>query len=349
MFVISLCYLGGEMGEQDTQELGEYYMTRSLLLDHLDPDPIVARRLSPSLAFRHRALPVAEADHCVTVAMADPSDTAAREAVAVALGAEPFVVHGDPATIAIRLSQIWQQGDQSPPNLLAYVPTGPHAEEVMLYAECVGHLLSGRLDYVPGERALHTVIETARHDYELVICGEPDQSFFGRLLQVALGRRTLDQLPTSLLFVRRPRWPLRRLLLVAQAEASDGSATDWALRLAGSSDATVTVLAVVPPVPAMYHGLSSLEGGLAELLTADTVLGRQMRSVARRLVDGNIEGKLRLRQGAPVWEIRREAVEGGHDLVAVAAAPQGGLRRLLLGELALSLLRVVDRPVLIAR
>jgi nucleotide-binding universal stress UspA family protein len=336
------------MGEQQTRELGEAYVAQSLVLDHLDPDPTVARRLSPSLAFRHRALPVAEADHCVTVAMADPSDTAAREAVAVALEAEPCVVQSDPAAIAIHLSRIWPQGDQSPPNLLAYVPTGPCAEEVKLYAENVGHLLSACLDYVPGECALHTVIETASHGYELVICGEPDQSFIDRLLQGALGRGALDRLPTSLLFVRRPRWPLRRLLLVVQGEVSDDSATDWALRLAGSR-ATVTVLAVVPPLPAMYHGLSSLEGGLAELLTADTALGRQMRRVARQLVDRNIEGKLRLRQGAPVWEIRREAVEGGHDLVAVSAGPQGGLRRLLLGELALSLLRVIDRPVLIAR
>jgi nucleotide-binding universal stress UspA family protein len=98
----------------------------------------------------------------------------------------------------------------------------------------------------------------------------------------------------------------------------------------------------------MYHGLSRLEGGLPELLTADTPLGRQMRRVAQRLVDSGIEGKLHLRQGAPVWEIRREAVEGGHDLVAVATASQGGLRRLLLGELAISLLRVIDRPVLVA-
>jgi nucleotide-binding universal stress UspA family protein len=218
-----------------------------------------------------------------------------------------------------------------------------------LYAEYVGDLLSACLDYVPGEHALHALIETARHDYELVICGESDQSFIDRLLRGAPGRRALDRLPTSLLFVRRPHWSLRGLLLVVQGEASDDDATDWVLRLAGSSGAAVTVLAVVPPVPAMYHGLSRLEGGLAELLTADTALGRQMRRVARRLVDSGIEGKLHLRQGAPVWEVRREAAEGGYDLVAVAAAPKSGLRRWLLGELAIPLLRVIDRPMLIAR
>jgi nucleotide-binding universal stress UspA family protein len=50
-----------------------------------------------------------------------------------------------------------------------------------------------------------------------------------------------------------------------------------------------------------------------------------------------------------VWEVRREAAKGGYDLIAVAAAPQDGLRRWLLGELATSLLRVIDQPVLIAR
>jgi nucleotide-binding universal stress UspA family protein len=305
--------------------------------------------LSPGLAFRHRALPVVEEDECMTVAMADPSDSAAREAVMVALGTEPCVVQSDPSTIAFHLAQIWSQQDQSPKNLLAYVPTGPHAEDVRLYAEYVGDLLGACLDYVPGDCDPRKAMRTAGCDYELLICGEPDQSFIDRLLQGPLGRSALDRLPISVLIARCPHWSLARLLLVVQGEASDDEAVDWALRLAGSSGAAITVLAVVPPVPAMYQGLSRLEGGLAELLATDTVLGRQMRWVARQLVDRSIEGKLRLRQGAPVWEVRREAAEGGHDLIAVGATHRDGLRGWLLGELATSLLSVVDRPLLIAR
>jgi nucleotide-binding universal stress UspA family protein len=348
IFVIFLCYLVAKMKEEYSRECSESRTAQPLILDHLEPDPVVARRLSPGLAFRHRALPVAERDHGVTVAMADPSDAVGRAAVAVALGTEPCVVQSDAAAIDVQLSQIWPQVDRSPSSLLAYVPTGPHAEAVRLYAEYVGDLLGACLDYVLDQCPLPALIETAS-DYELVICGEPDQSFVDRLLRGALGRRALDRLPTSLLFVRHPHWSLRRLLLVVQGEASDDDATDWALRLAASSGASVTVLAVVPPVPAMYHGLPRLESGLAELLTAGTALGRQMRRVAKQLVDANIEGKLRLREGEPVWEVRREAAEGGHDMVAVAATRQGGLRRLLLGDLAISLLPLIDRPLLIAR
>jgi nucleotide-binding universal stress UspA family protein len=349
IFVIFLCYPTADMSAEPSRETSDSSVARSLVLDHLAQDPTVARRLSPSVVVRHRALPVAEEDHCVTVTMADPSDTAAPTAVAVALGAEPCVVRGDPAVIAVHLSQIWDQAGQGLPNPLACILSGAHAEQVRLYAEYVGHLLGASVDCYPGERGPDAWTDAARRDYELVISGAPDQSSIERLLKGGPGRSALDRVSTSVLFARSARRPLRKLLLVVQGEAADGSATDWALRLAGSSGAAVTALAVVPPVPAMYHGLSRLEGGLAELLSANTALGRQMRRVARQLVDRNIEGKLRIRQGAPAWEVRREAVEGEHDLVAVAAAPQYGLRRWLLGELATSIVRVLDRPVLIAR
>ncbi len=56
---------------------------RRLILDHLDLDPVVARRLSPAVAAKDRR---------VTVAMADPTDAVALEAVASELGGDPYVV-----------------------------------------------------------------------------------------------------------------------------------------------------------------------------------------------------------------------------------------------------------------
>jgi len=69
-----------------------------LILDDLNLDPAVARRLSPAVACRHHALPVAAKNRQVTVVMADPSDAAAREAVASDLGVEPCIVRGDQLT-----------------------------------------------------------------------------------------------------------------------------------------------------------------------------------------------------------------------------------------------------------
>ena len=154
--------------------------------------------------------------------------------------------------------------------------------------------------------------------------------------------------PFAILVAQRPRWPLERILLVICGESADNAAVDWALRLARPSTAAVTVLAVVPPVPAMYHGLSRMEQGVAALLTTDTTLGRQMHQVARRLAECQVDGTLRLRQGAPDQQICREMVEGDHDLIIMATRPCRWWLRQLKGDPICSLLSRVDRPVLFA-
>jgi nucleotide-binding universal stress UspA family protein len=323
--------------------------TPSLILDHLDPDPALARRLSPDVASRHHVLPVAAKDRRVTVVMADPTDTAGLEAVTSELGIEPYVVQGDRTSIDQLLAQLWCEEEGNPPHLLAYAPTDARLDEMRSYAQYVGDLLNASIEYVPAETTLDALVEKARDDYELVIIGKSGRSFCQRLFSALRDRKAEDRLPVSLLIARRSRQPLRRLLLVIQGNASDSAATDWTLRLAGPSGASVTALAVVPPVPTMYRGLGRMEKGLAELLTTDTILGRQMRQVAQQLVNGQIEGTLRLRQGSPEWEIRREVVEGRFDLLVIAAAPQDRIRRWALGDLAISLMRTVNRSILVTK
>jgi nucleotide-binding universal stress UspA family protein len=92
-----------------------------------------------------------------------------------------------------------------------------------------------------------------------------------------------------------------------------------------------------------------MDKGLAELLTTDTILGRQLRQVARRLANAQIEGTLRLRQGSPEWEIRREVLEGQFDLLVIAAAPQDRMQPWALGDLAILLMRTVNRSILVTK
>jgi nucleotide-binding universal stress UspA family protein len=248
--------------------------------------------------------------------MADPTDAVAREAIATNLGGEPGIVEGDRISIDRLVAELWREEEQTSSHLLVYAPAGSEEDQLGPYAEYLADLLSASLDYAPRQASLDALLRHA---------------------------------PLPVLIAHRPHWPLQRLLLVIQGETTDEKATDWALRLTRARDASVAALAVVPPVPAMYHGLTRMEGGLAELLTTDTPLGREMRQVARRLVDGNVDGTLLLRQGSPEWEIRRDLVHGQFDLLVIGAAPQDGVRRWFLGDLPVSLTRVVDRPILVAR
>jgi hypothetical protein len=107
-------------------------------------------------------------------------------------------------------------------------------------------------------------------------------------------------------------------------------------------------MAVVPPVPAMYQGLARMEQSLAALLSTDTRLGRQLHQAARRLIEGQVEATLCLRQGAPDQELCREVVKRDHDLTVITIRSGRWWLRHREGAQICWLLSQVDRPVLLA-
>lgn len=311
---------------------------------------MVARRLSPVVAFRYHALPVAEDGERITVAMADPNDAVAREAVEAALGARSCIVQSKAAHIDELLSQLWPDPAENGRQVLVCAPAGPRATKLSAYADYVCRLIHAEASHWehPGDLDAWAA-ETVRRRYDLVILSPSDQSFIERLISGPVERRAVDRLPTSLLIARKPRWPIQRILLLLNQDGSADAAVDWVVRLAQSAGARATVLAVVPPVPAMYQGLSRMKQDLSTLLGTDTALGRQMRQVARRLVDENVDARLRLRQGQANWEGQHAILEEKCDLIVTAAEASGRWRRPLEADVVSSLLRRVDRPILIAR
>jgi nucleotide-binding universal stress UspA family protein len=325
-----------------------------LTLDGLTVNLKLARRLAPVVACRYHALPVAEANGQITVAMADPDDPVAREAVVSALGAPSFVVRGNPATIDALLAELWPGVLQRSPRLLVCTYASPVADQVSAFALALGDLLDARVGYFYPETGTKDLCDALvrnveRFGYDLVAWGEPQQSLGRQLLSGPAYCQAVERIPTSFLMVRRPRLPLRRLLLIVRGKDVDSLAVDWAVRLAQPSGAAVTVLVVMPSVPAMYDGCAGMKVGLDGLLKTDTALGRQLRRVARCLVDWDVEGRLRLRQGVPDFQIQCEIEEENYDLIALATESHDRWRRWMMGDPVRSLLRWADRPVLVAK
>lgn len=324
-----------------------------LALDSLVMNPRLARRLPPALAFRYHALPVAEDRGRITVAMADPNDTTARAAVSAALGTRLYVVQADPTAIDGLLTEIWPEETQHVLRLLVHHQASPIADEVQAYAQYLADLLDGHLidlqTAAGTDATFDDLVEEIGNSHDLVIFGEPDQSPLERLLSGPADLRASEQMSTSVLIVRQPRWPLRRMLLVTRGYETDNVAVDWIIHLAQPSNAAVTVLAVLPDVPAMCNQAARMQCGLADWLATDTPLGQQLRRIVQRLVNWGAEGTLRFRQGSPEQQIWGEVTEGDYDLIVITADhPSWWLRRLL-GELVTPLLRWANRPVLIAK
>jgi hypothetical protein len=67
------------------------------------------------------------------------------------------------------LAQLWEKEGQDAPHVLAHIPGDARHDETIAYAGYVSNLLGARLRYLTGETALNTLIEEAKHGYELVI------------------------------------------------------------------------------------------------------------------------------------------------------------------------------------
>jgi nucleotide-binding universal stress UspA family protein len=137
-------------------------------------------------------------------------------------------------------------------------------------------------------------------------------------------------------------------LLVLRDEPADEAAIAWLLRLAWASGADVTILPVVPSLPALYALGSRGRPDLGMLLAPNTAIGCKIRRVASTLQRAGIHSLTRQRRGTPDRQIWEEAAVGDPDLIVIGAESGGRIYRWFAGELVPRLLHWRRRPVLIA-
>ncbi len=234
--------------------------------------------------------------------------------------------------------------------MLVYLPDSAKGDVVRDYARYLRRLLRAHICYEPmmsAQGASHIRLATANCD--LVVFGEPEQSWIETVVAGRPCGQAIAQSPTSFLLARRPRWPIKSILLILRVEKTDQAAVQWLIRLAQPGETAVTILPIVPSLPAMYRMGNRVQAGMDVLLSPSTPSGRHLRQIAQQLEELQIEGDLHLRQGEPDWQIRDEVEEGNYDLILIGAEPHGRIYRFLLGELVAPLLWWMDRPLLIAQ
>lgn len=303
-----------------------------LSLSDVTPDPEAMRLLPPAVARRCRALPIALDGDSVTVAMADPTDCAAREAVISALQApsaaattqplEVYLVQGDPALIDawltdVALAQGEPTGDaatEPPIGLWLREPLGDGSDAVVAYAEQLAALLAAPLRrFDPSAATPDEVFISAHPGRRLLVLPCLSYREAEPLWEVGKGAGTL--------LVCRPRWPLRRLLLIVRGDPVDDAVVAWAAWLARASRAAVTALMVAPHVAT--RSSPSTDDQIATLLSPHDSAGRRARRAAQSLAALQLDAVLHLRQAAPETAIREELATAPYDLVITGVASKG--------------------------
>lgn len=216
------------------------------------------------------------------------------------------------------------------------------------FARSLAELLHGCIEILPAETPEKTLPTLAR-PYDLVLLGEKRPSWWQFVWGVSAGRQAARRMETSVLIMRRPRWPLREILFVCRAEASDWLALPWVEELAANGQTAVTLLVVTPCIPALYRLPGPEAIGLQTLLHPHTTSGQHVRALLGALAEAGVEARVRLRDGEPDEQIRQEGVGGLYDMIVIAGEEHGRLRRAIVGELVTPILSWLNTPLLLVK
>jgi nucleotide-binding universal stress UspA family protein len=309
--------------------------TRYLELDRLTANRSLAQRLPADLAFQYHALPVAEWEGCLTVAMAHPEDGDARSAICQALGGTPYLVKGDAGAIDRLLAEIWPEQTPRTPRFLVLDPPSekPEAADALwAYASALGERLGAALERKDFNPTSGFSADERGADLVVVSRGECS----------VRARRAAGQVAASLLVVDRPAWPPHRLLMVVRCNETGDAALDWIVGIARCGGLPVTLLIITPFLPVVYY-----DDCIRSLTSPHSEIGGWLRRASEQLDRWQIPSAIKVRRGEPEWQLEQELAGGEYDLVVTGCG--GTARRKRWDTLTGLLLGCARCPVLIVR
>jgi hypothetical protein len=326
---------------------------QTLSISQLKPNPQVVHLLPSELAHRYHALPVAIEGERLTVAMAHPEDEIACQELMATLGPIICWVKADEQELDRLISELWPQNFVTKSRIRTWFPVNGFREADHVYARSVCTLLEAELrpydDTLPPSAFFERILKTSPHSpADLLIFRSPNPPLIKRLLLEPAEQSYIYKIPTSMLVLREPRWPIRKILLVFHDNKSDDTALSWGIRFAKQGHASLTILPLVPSPSGAFANMQARHN-IAELLARDYPLGTQLRSAAQQLIEWKIDGKLRLRNEPVDQQLRCEVAEGRYDLIIVGAETQNTISRWVLGQLVNPLLYWADRPLIITK
>jgi len=320
-------------------------MNTNLQVGLFDQNVSVMRLLPPEIAFRYHALPLATDGHKITVAIPASTDLQASKSIEQFLKVPVCFIQADRLEIDRRLTKLWSTKNL-PVQLLAWV-SGEEPDSFLMQVKNIADLLDAELvlariplscNYLQN---LSAKIQLSRPDLFVYSSCHPSR-LIKRLISSIISE-TLDI--ACLKIPIQGAWPISKILLVLP-EMNGGTdlAIGWAVRLAGSAQALVTVLPVLPAIPLCYG--SFLSHNLEEILTGKDPLGQKMRGISSQFMDTNIIGIFKMRDGEPLAQIREEMLASDPDVIIIPAQMRKGMKGWMTEDLGSILFKFSTKTLL---
>jgi nucleotide-binding universal stress UspA family protein len=278
--------------------------------------------------------------------------------------------------VALQFAAQLARSAPEPPTVLTVIRPesgcpSPQAEAILARARSLlePQVSSVRSRVRCGQPATEIIREALEGSYDLlIVSGTRDRNPLRRLLAGSVALRVVEHAPCPVLVAKGRVGPIRRILL-CDSGAKVPSAVLNTARSAGGrpgssvlgrftaqladlldGEEEVTILHVMSQIGA-GPGVDGeqLRASVEELIAERAPEGRLLEQDAHVLERPGLHPHPKVRYGLVVDEILQEARCGGYDLVIIGARPDQGWQRILLEDLARTIVIHLDRPVLVVK
>lgn len=288
----------------------------------LDPDAVpidlqLAQRVPYALSRYYMALPLAQDNGCVSVAMAYPDNAKARLVLGRLLKAQVVPVFTPAEALLPVLDRVYRPALPAQHVILAWHDEPQWATAVTATTAVLGDILHAPvLAHSASELGLEGLLALAAGGaYALLVLPLPD----GMTLPVVLRRAA-----TPLYFIQGEPQPIRRILVVLRGYASDERALDWLAPFAGRQQATVTLMPLA----------NGAVLDLGQYHRPNAPAGQHLARCLQRLQAADIQVTLKFRHGRAVQQVVAEVSDAAYDLLVLAAEAEGDFVRQVITAVA---------------
>ncbi|HEY3313254.1 MAG TPA: universal stress protein [Anaerolineales bacterium] len=163
-------------------------------------------------------------------------------------------------------------------------------------------------------------------------------------------RRIMSVVSSPILFVPTARLPIKRMLFCLGGLGQTLSASHPGLRVAQMTQATVTLLSVIPPVDLDYPEARKIRDNWKNLADTDTLTGRSLRAGLEQVRAAGLDARIKMRHGNIVEQILAEVKDGNYELVCMGSQHSAqGLRQLYTPNVTADIAEVSQSPILTVR
>ncbi len=210
--------------------------------------------------------------------------------------------------------------------------------------------ISYQLEIYNGE--LEKVISQAdkKHKNAIFIVGRFGRSPMQKMFSGSSLRDLMATIQQPILFVPKESLPLNKILLCTGGLRYALTAENLGLQIAAMTNASLTILMVVPQIDMNYPESKTIREQWQTLDKTDTLPGRNLRNALQVANDAGVQAEIKVRNGNIVEEILDEIRTTDYDLVCMGSPYSSqSLRQLYSANVTADVAETGLVPVLSAR